>query len=112
MKKIVQGIGWLMAAVAGIVLLYSLAFGMTWIGIEWRGFFGPKRAIVERNIYEESPSFVQGKILDLSRYHHQWRKAEPDEREALEALIRQQMVQLDPDSIRDEELRRFYVSIR
>ena len=113
MKSTFSAITFVLIVFLSLALLFSALFGLRWVGLEWRGVFGAKSAEIERNIFEESPSFVQARIYDLTRYRRQWMDAEeePDKR-AIEGLIRIQMVNLNPESIRDAELRRFYESVR
>lgn len=103
--------GWAVAGVLALVVLGSAMFGLKWLGLEWRGFFGPKEVAIERDIYEQSPSFVHSRVNDLARYRIEWLAASEDERAALNTLIRQQMSQLDPDAIRDPDLRSFYDTV-
>ena len=42
--------GLIMLGVLGIVLLVSISFGATWLGIEWDGFFGARRANVVEDL--------------------------------------------------------------
>ena len=102
----------IVGVIAALVIMFSLAFGLKWAGIQWRGFFGPREAAVEREIYESTPSYVHGMIMDLANYHHEWENSEGDERVAIEALVRQRMIQLNPDDIKDTDLRDWYNKVK
>ena len=97
------------ASFAALGVLLVLCFGLTWMGIEWRGFFGPKRAVIEREIFEETPSYRHGKIQDLTRYRFQYMKATSDEaRSAIASTVRLQFAQFDVRSLDQAELRKFW----
>lgn len=100
--------------IAGVVVLIPVllaaSFGLTWLGIEWRGFFGPKRQAVEREIFEQSPSYIHGKIQDLARYRHEYMTAETDEqRDAIASTVRLQFAQFDVRSLDQRELHEFWL---
>lgn len=99
--------GWITTAILGLAALLSLLFGLTWLGIEWRGFFGPKRQAVERRIFEETPSYIHGMRQDLVRYRHQWITADDEEKRAIESTVRMRFAQLDPKHIEDPVMRGF-----
>jgi len=100
---------WAISSIAAVGALLVLCFGLTWMGIEWRGFFGPKRAAVEREIFEETPSYRHGKIQDLTRYRFQYMKATSDEaRSAIASTVRLQFAQFDVRSLDQAELREFW----
>lgn len=102
-------IKWGASAAAVFVALYVLCFGLTWLGIEWRGFFGPKRQAVERQIFEQTPSYIHGKIQDLTRYRHQYMTATDDAaRAAIASTVRLQFAQFDVASLPQAELREFW----
>ncbi len=103
----------LFAAIVGVVVLVvliaSLMFGLTWLGIEWRGFFGPKRAAVEREVFMETRSYEQGMAQQLARYMGEYKRSETDdERKAIASTVRAMFAEFDPDRIVNDELRSFY----
>ena len=77
------------AALAGLFLFIAMIFGLTWMGIEWRGFFGPKRAAVERKIFRETRSYDEGMVQQLARYRLQYIRSESaEEKRAIASTIR------------------------
>ncbi len=100
---------WTGLSALALVALFVLCFGLTWMGVEWRGFFGPKRQVIEREIFEETPSYRHGKIQDLTRYRFQYMKATSDEaRAAIASTVRLQFAQFDVASLDQAELREFW----
>jgi hypothetical protein len=101
-------LGWVLAAVAASVLMFSLAFGLTWVGIEWQGFFGPKQAAVERKIFKETRSYNEGMIQQLSRYRLQYVRSKDEvERQAILSTVRSMFAEYDADTLPSVELRNF-----
>lgn len=112
MRRLISACGWVCAAAAGLVLAGSFAFGATWLGIEWRGFFGPKRAEVDRRIFEETRSYQHGKAQDLARYRLQYLRADSDEdRDAIASTVRMQFAEFDVESLPQPELREFWRTV-
>lgn len=100
--------GIVVAALAGLFLFIALMFGLTWMGIEWRGFFGPKRAAVERKIFRETRSYDEGTVQQLSRYRLQFIRAkDPEEKRAIASTVRMMFAEYDPDRLPSSELRSF-----
>lgn len=101
--------GWIVASIFGLVVFLSLCFGLTWLGIEWRGFFGPKQAAVERKIFKETRSYNEGMVQQLARYRLQYVQAkEQVEKDAIKSTVRQMFAEYDPSKLPTPELRQFH----
>lgn len=108
MKRVGSIIGWSAAGIVGCVAVLSLMFGLTWLGIEWRGFFGPKQAAVERKIFRETRSYDEGMIQQLSRYRLQYVRADSEvEREAILSTVRTMFAEYDAGKLPSVELSNF-----
>lgn len=103
------GVGVAIVTAVALVLATVLAvsIGLEWLGIERRGFFGPKRAEVEREIFEQTRSYVHGKQQDLARFRHEWMLGDDTEKKAIESTIRVMFAEIDPAMINDPDLRAF-----
>lgn len=106
-RKVGAAIAAILAFAVLVAVLLSAAFGLTWLGIEWRGFFGPKRAAVEREIFEQTPSYIYGKSQDLARFRHEWVRGDDTEKAAIESTIRVMFAEFDSSQINDPGLRAF-----
>ena len=94
--------------IIGCVVMFSLTFGLTWIGIEWRGFFGSKQAAVERKIFKETRSYNEGMIQQLSRYRLQYIRSKDEvERQAILSTVRTMFAEYDAGTLPNVELRNF-----
>ena len=105
-------IGLIAAVVVSLAVSISLLFGLTWMGIEWRGFFGPKRAAVEREIFVQTRSYNEAKIQDLSKYRLEYLRADSqDDRDAIASTVRMQFAEYPIDSLPNQELKDFIKEI-
>ena len=105
--------GWVVCSILCLAVLLSLAFGLEWLGIGWRGYFGPKREAVKREVFEQTLSYNRGKEQELSRYYLQYQRAEDrEEREAIAATIRHAFGAYDETNINSPTLRAFLASIK
>lgn len=107
---------WTLGIIGAIIAVILAGFVFGWLDVALLETFGLKKANIKREIFEESKSYVHGKIQDLSDYKRQYDKAmnedKPDEAEAIAMLIRSQMADLDAPNIKNNELRGFLVRIR
>lgn len=75
------------------LVLFSLGVGILFtfglVGLGYYSFFAPRYQAVERKVFEETPSYVQGKIQYLTRLQMQYKTAvDPDSKSAIAALIK------------------------
>lgn len=109
MKTFLSIAGAILGGILIIVLLVSLAFGAEWLGIKWKGFFGPKHANVEREIFLETRSFNSGVAQQLAKYRHEYMATDdPDEKEAIKSTVRTMFAEVNPENIDNLELRQFF----
>lgn len=100
--------GWIITGIFGLVVALSLAFGLQWLGIEWRGFLGPKAENVERKIFKETRSFNEGMMQQLSRYRMEYIRAKDEkERDAIKSTVRHMYADYDASKL-PPQLRSFY----
>lgn len=96
-------IRWIATGVSSFGGFLVLMFGLTWMGIEWRGFFGPKRADVERKIFYQTRSYNQGMIQQLARYRLQYKTAKTDEeRKVVASTVRMMFSEYDHKTLNPE----------
>jgi len=74
-------------------------------------FFAPKYQNVERNVWQYSKSNINGNIQILANYYRQYQQ-HPENREALENVIRMEFANFPADTITSESLRNFLIRVR
>lgn len=104
--------GIFVGAIVGIIILMVVAAGLGFVGngLSFASFkfWAPKQENVKREVFENTQSYVEGKNQDLAKYHHEWLIAkDPEEKGALEAIVRQQFTTIKPSSIQDPDLAQF-----
>lgn len=104
-------IGLKIAAV--FVGLIVLLFNLELLGLGWTRFFSPKRQNIQREVFEETKSYVHGKIQDLAKYYDEYQKSDsPDDKEAIQTVIKSQFAEFDAEKINSSQLRTFLVNMR
>jgi len=102
-------IGWSLLAFAGVLIL---AFVMGLYGLGWKKFFKPKEENIDRQVFEQTQSFVHGKIQDLARYYDEYNRAEEDEKEAIRQTIIIRFAEFDESKVSSMKLRQFLITMR
>ena len=100
--------GYIVLGLIGVVLLASLAFGLEWADIAWKGFFGPKHEAVRREVFKETRSYNEGKEQQLIKYRLEYLRAtDESEKKALASTIRLAFADYDENLLDSAELRTF-----
>lgn len=98
-----------------ILILFAtiaLSFGLEWMGLEWEGFFKAKKANIDREVFENTKSYVEGMIGDLADYQYEFKTAENEvEKKAIGQLIRNKYADFDYDLIDNIDLKLFLQKI-
>lgn len=90
-------------SVASFIGLLALIFLLNGYSLASFAFFAPKQAKVERHVFENTPSYVQGKIQDLSNYKLQYEQTKDSvNKEAIKAVIRTQFANFNINDCPDE----------
>ena len=83
--------------IAVLVLLALLA--VTWLiqGNDFfmYKFFAPRYEAARREVFVNTPSYVNGKRQFLARLHHEWENADAGHRESICALARSEAATVD-----------------
>lgn len=93
-----------LAFIVGIILLLAVGFGLQEFDLFSFSFFAPKYEAVHRKVFEQTPSYVQGKVQDLSNYKLQYELAKsPEDKASIKAVVGSQFANMDdkyiPDSL-------------
>lgn len=96
--------------VVGIIGIIGLVFAVSYMGLGFKRFFGPKHENVRREIFENTKSYSHGKTQDLARYYEQYTTGE--DTDAVAELIKMQFADFDASMIRSVKLRNFLINVR
>ena len=98
----------ILAGIAGFILLLGLVWIVQGNDFFMYKFFAPKYANVQREVFENTQSYVEGKRQDLVAYRLQYLQAKSDtERAALKATIVMMYANFDESKLQQPELREF-----
>ena len=91
----------------GLVLFLVMAYGLGFLAtggeLAIYKFWAPKQENVRRQVFENTQSYVQGKIEYLTRLEYQYKTAEtPDSKGALKSLIISEASNIDNDKLPPE----------
>ena len=92
------------------VLVVSFIFGL--YGLGWMKFFGPKKENIRRDIFEQTQSYVHGKIQDLAKYQDEYNKADENGKETVRQIIILRFAEFDETKIRSINLRNYLITMR
>jgi len=93
----------------GVLILF---FVIGLYGLGWMKFFEPKKENIRREIFEQTQSYVHGKIQDLAKYQDEYNKADVDDKEAIRQLIILRFAEFDETQIRPVGLKNFLTNMR
>ena len=103
---------------AGLVILFIIAIlGLTWMSQGNQFFmykiFAPQYEKVNREVFENTPSYVIGKNNDLANYYREWNKAKTQEdKNIIETVIKSQFDGIKSEDIHSQDLRDFLTKVR
>lgn len=74
--------------IGSIIGLFALIFAANEFEIFGTRFWGVRKENARREVFEQTQSYYDGKRQQLAKYHHEWNKADNDNKVAIEATIR------------------------
>lgn len=102
-----------MLSITGFVLLCVLVISLGFAQLGWMKFFNPRKANIEREVFEETKSYAHGKIQDLAKYYEEYQKAESiEDKQTIEGLIKMNFADFEAENIKPLALRQFLINIR
>jgi hypothetical protein len=101
--------------IGGIILFIAVVFGLVFlsnaVGLTNYQFFAPKYEAARRKVYENTPSYIEGKIDGLNSYRLQYKQAKTAaDSTAIREVIIQDMSDFDL-SLLPPDLHDFYEEI-
>lgn len=100
-------------SVGAFVGLIAVIFILGLAGLGYKAFFAPKHAAIDRQVFEQTQSYVHGKVQDLAKYKQEYDATQDfTEHQAIKTVINQQFAQFDSNKVVDSNLRNFLVRMR
>ena len=88
---------------AGIALLFVTIFALQYAGLVNYKFFAPKYQNAQREVFENTQSFTEGKRQDLIKYYHEWINSDNDGKSALKELVVEDFANYDIEKLTPSE---------
>lgn len=98
--------------ILGIAVILGLSFGLGWFGVGYTKTVGKAQQNANREVFEQTQSYIEGKRQELIKLHHEWNKASADEKIAIETTIRASFSNFDESKIEQPELYSFLKNIK
>ena len=93
--------------VGGAVTLFT-SVGQIW----FKKTFGVWNEDVNRQVFTQTQSYVQGKIQRLADAHHEWVNADELGKKSIESVVRSEFADFDASKVTDADLRAFLYTAR
>jgi len=100
------------ASVGVIITIIVGVFLLGLLGLGYYKFFEPKKENIRREVFEQTQSYVHGKIQDLAKYYDEYNSADSKNKEAIRQIIIMRFSEFDESKIKAEQLRSFLISMR
>lgn len=77
----------ILIVIVSAILFIGVLFGLQYLGLANYKFFAPKYQNAQREVFENTQSFTEGKRQDLIKYYHEWLNSDKDGKSALKELV-------------------------
>lgn len=110
MKEILKSIGIVMAA---IVVIYFLAGFAGLFDLQFYRYFGKQQANIQREIFTENKTHVEGMASDLAKYKYEYDlETDSAAKKAIAELIRSKFANFDESKLKNSKLQAFLKEMR
>lgn len=92
------------------ILIIPIFFGLYEIGLF--KLLMPMKKNVEREVFENTKSYLHAAQQDLGKYYREHQAGSPDEKRAIKAVINMRFAELDVSKLQSPQLRTFLRSMR
>lgn len=80
---------------AGLVVLIALDFGFGYVGVFKTKTVGKAQQNANREVFEQSQSFVEGKRQEALKFYKEYQKASIDEKQSIELMVSHSFANFD-----------------
>ena len=96
-----------------IVAFVAFIFGAQYLHLNMTKFFKPKYENVNRQVFENTKSYLHGIQQDLGKYYNEYNKAKTvEDKEVIKEVVKVRFAEVDASNIKSPTLRRFLISMR
>ena len=99
--------------IGSFILLFIIIFIIGLYSLGWMKFFLPKKENIRRQVFEQTQSYIHGKVQDLAKYYDEYNQADSqNDKESMRQLIIMRFAEFDETKIRSVKLRNFLITMR
>lgn len=98
-----------------VILIIAVLMAPVFIGLYSLGmfkFFAPKTANIQREVFENTKSYLHAAQQDLGKYYAEYQSADADEKLTIKNIISIRFAELDASKVQNARLRAFLVNAR
>jgi len=92
------------------VLVIPILIGLYSLG--WFNFFAPATANIQREVFENTKSYLHAAQQDLGKYYAEYQSADEKERKTIESIIKIRFAELDASKLQSFEVKNFLKKTR
>jgi len=87
--------------------LVGMSYGLGWIGVHQTKTIGKAKQNAQREVFEQTQSFVEGKRQSALKYYKEYQSLNENQKTALKNIIAQDFANFDEDKYLTGDLRNF-----
>lgn len=91
---------------SGLLLLIVLDFGFGFVGVFKTKTVGKAQQNAQREVFEQTQSYVEGKRQEALKFYKEYKDAEPEDRGAIEEMVSHSFANFDEQKL-SEPLKSF-----
>lgn len=92
--------------------MIALSFGLGYTDVFYTKTVGKAQQNANREVFEQTQSYVEGKRQELIKLHHEWVQASDEDKKPIEGLIRQSFANFDENKIVEPDLYDFLKRVK
>ena len=86
-------------SIASVILLISLSFAFGWVDVFSTKTVGKAKQNVQREIFEQTQSYVEGKRQEALKYYREYTKSDEDGKQAIKEIVAQSFANFDEEKL-------------
>ena len=102
----------ILLSILGLAIIFGLTLGFGWFGVYATKTVGKAQQNANREVFEQTQSYIEAKRQELTKLHHEWMQANQSDKLPIEAIIRQSFANFDESKITDPDLYTFLKSVK
>ena len=108
MKHIIIGISCIFIFIIFIICISIIRFENLYV----ESFFTPKEQSIQRQVFEETKSYVYGNIKDIAKYHEEYLKADKEGKKIIANIVKERFPNFDANKIHSYTLKQWFIHVR